>query len=108
MNLQGKYFSDKAKFHQTLTGIETGTQGVFATCIKGKEARCVGELYSLFDKVWMLSEHSVGQGEELTKCGMDSIQRNSTGHLRKPKLQGRIPTTMTMTMTKMRRWTLKP
>lgn len=66
MNLQGKYFNDKAKFHQTLTGIETGTQGVFATCVKGKEARCVGELYSLFDKVRVGSipnEGRVGHGE---------------------------------------------
>lgn len=69
MNVQGKYFSNKAKFHQTLTGIETGTQGVFATCVKGKEARCVGELYSLFDKVQMYSILNEGRVKSIRVDG---------------------------------------
>ncbi|KAF8443346.1 hypothetical protein BGX38DRAFT_1120220 [Terfezia claveryi] len=70
---KGRYFSDKAKFHQTLTGIETGTQGVFATCIKGKEARCVGELYSLFDKY---SEKLYGPFEKGEAAGNDTPDDN--------------------------------
>ncbi|KAF8469021.1 hypothetical protein BDZ91DRAFT_721589 [Kalaharituber pfeilii] len=47
---KGKYYDTGFKLRQTLTGIENGTQGIFATCNKGKEARCVEELYRIFDK----------------------------------------------------------
>ncbi|KAI5790697.1 hypothetical protein DFH27DRAFT_486193 [Peziza echinospora] len=67
MKVQGKYgggYGSKATFYQTLTGIEAGTQGVFATCDRGKEARCVGELYSLFDKALEEAAAKGGDGEE--------------------------------------------
>lgn len=30
--------------------IQPGDSGIFATCIKGKEAKCIGELRDLFDE----------------------------------------------------------
>ena len=43
---------------------------MFATCIKGKEPRCVGELYSLFDKVsWKRKECVWKKEADLVVCG---------------------------------------
>ncbi|KAI5842508.1 hypothetical protein DFP73DRAFT_479854, partial [Morchella snyderi] len=35
---------------QSVTGIDPGIQGIFATCERGREPKCVGELYGLFEK----------------------------------------------------------
>ncbi|KAI5855267.1 hypothetical protein BZA05DRAFT_391059 [Tricharina praecox] len=35
---------------QTLTGIELGWQGIFATCDKGRESRAVAEMYSILEE----------------------------------------------------------
>ena len=41
-------------------GIEPRTQGIFATCVKGREARCVEELYSIFGKVCVTNRFTNG------------------------------------------------
>ncbi|PWW72140.1 hypothetical protein C7212DRAFT_302648 [Tuber magnatum] len=40
----------KAKYH-SLHSIEEGSQGIFATCDRGREARCVEEMYRLLEQV---------------------------------------------------------
>ncbi|RPA99206.1 hypothetical protein L873DRAFT_1768080 [Choiromyces venosus 120613-1] len=40
----------KAKYH-SLHNIEEGSQGIFATCDRGREARCVEEMYRLLEQV---------------------------------------------------------
>ncbi|PUU74053.1 hypothetical protein B9Z19DRAFT_1093761 [Tuber borchii] len=40
----------KAKYH-SLYSIEEGSQGIFATCDRGREARCVEEMYRLLEQV---------------------------------------------------------
>lgn len=54
--IQGKYYDPKSR------GIEPRTQGIFATCVKGREARCVEELYNLFDKVCVANHPPVDSG----------------------------------------------
>jgi tRNA acetyltransferase TAN1 len=49
--------------------IEPGWQGIFATCDKGRESRCVAELYQLFDTVSLLDMRyfvSFGHGTRQT------------------------------------------
>lgn len=43
----------KHQFKISASGITPGTSGVFVTCQRGHEFQCVGELYSLFDEVYM-------------------------------------------------------
>lgn len=45
------YWSRSVNNYQTITGIETGSEGIFATCNRGAEAKCVGEMYGLLGKV---------------------------------------------------------
>jgi len=40
----------KAKYH-SLHSIKEGSQGIFATCDRGREARCVEEMYRLLEQV---------------------------------------------------------
>ncbi|KAA8897086.1 hypothetical protein FN846DRAFT_265270 [Sphaerosporella brunnea] len=40
----------KKNNYQTLTGIEPGWQGIFATCDKGRESRAVAEMYSILEE----------------------------------------------------------
>lgn len=45
------YWSKSVNNYQTITGIETGSEGIFATCDRGTEPKCVGEMYGLLEKV---------------------------------------------------------
>jgi hypothetical protein len=38
------------------SGLLPGTAGVFVTCPRGHEFQCVGELYTLFDEVLLLTD----------------------------------------------------
>lgn len=50
----GGRISDVQYQHKSsAAGITPGTSGVFVTCQRGHEFQCVGELYSLFDEVWI-------------------------------------------------------
>jgi len=59
----------KAKYH-SLHSIEEGSQGIFATCDRGREARCVEEMYRLLGQVASelygldLSDDKNGGGED--------------------------------------------
>ena len=35
----------------SITGIEAGFKGIFATCDRGKEGKCVAEMYGLLEDV---------------------------------------------------------
>ncbi|KAL7275619.1 hypothetical protein RUND412_001430 [Rhizina undulata] len=46
-----EYWRKVGLSYQSITGIESGTQGIFATCDRRLEPKCVMELYGLLEKV---------------------------------------------------------
>ncbi|KAG0642865.1 hypothetical protein HOY80DRAFT_948607 [Tuber brumale] len=71
----------KAKYHSLLHSIEEGSQGIFATCDRGREARCVEEMYRLLEQVASelygldLSDDKDGRGEDEEEDIEASIQK---------------------------------
>lgn len=52
MTAQNKeYWSKTVNKYETITGIETGSEGIFATCDRNTEPKCVGEMYRLLEEV---------------------------------------------------------
>lgn len=41
----------EGKNYYTAKGRAVGGKGIFVTCVRGKESRCVGEMYDLLDEV---------------------------------------------------------
>ncbi|CUS09671.1 unnamed protein product [Tuber aestivum] len=70
----------KAKYH-SLNSIEEGSQGIFATCDRGREARCVEEMYRLLEQVASelygldLPDDKDGEGEDEDEDIEASIQK---------------------------------